>query len=96
MELIINKHPSLSEQKKTLRILLKTPKYSKNHKEMMKYVPMLKISIQGAEVRKKKSGRQKQKLELFPDEKKYIDYYGINHWEVGSDRYSVIEKPGIL
>ena len=81
MELINNKPPSLSEQKKTLRILLKTAKYSKNPQELLKYVPMLKISIQGAEVRKKKSGRQKQQLELFPDEKEYIDYYGINLWK---------------
>ena len=71
----------MSEQKKTLRILLKTAKYSKNPQELLKYVPMLKISIQGAEMRQKKSGRQKQQLELFPDEKEYIDYYGINLWK---------------
>ena len=71
----------MSEQKKTLRILLKTAKYSKNPQELLKYVPMLKISIQGAEMRQKKSERQKQQLELFPDEKEYIDYYGINLWK---------------
>ena len=45
---------SLSEQKKTLRLLLQTAKYSKNPHELLKYVPMLKISIQEAEIRQKK------------------------------------------
>jgi hypothetical protein len=75
-----NKPVTLSEQKKTLRILLQTAKYSKNPQELLKYVPMLKVSIQKAEIRQKKTRRQKLQLELFPDEKKYIDYYGISLW----------------
>ena len=75
-----NKPVTLSEQKKTLRILLQTARYSKNPQELLKYVPMLMISIQKAEIRQKKTGRQKLQLELFPDEKKYIDYYGISLW----------------
>ena len=74
------KPESLSKQKKTLRLLLQTAKYSKNPLELLKYVPMLKISIQEAEIRQKKTRRQKLQLELFPDEKKYIDYYGISLW----------------
>ena len=75
-----NKPASLSDQKKTLRILLQTAKYSKNPQALLKYVPMLKVSIQKAEIRQKKTRRQKLQLELFPDEKKYIDYYGISLW----------------
>jgi len=80
MEIINKKPASLSQNKKTLRILLQTAKYSNNPQELLKYVPMLKIAIQKAEIRQKKTGRQKLQLELFPDEKKYIDYYGISLW----------------
>mgnify|MGYP001181732788 FL=1 len=71
---------SLSEQKKTLRLLLQTAKYSKNPHELLKYVPMLKISIQEAEIRQKKPKRQKLQLELFPNDEQNIDYYGISLW----------------
>ena len=71
---------SLKEQKKTLRLLLQTAKYSKNPHELLKYVPMLKISIQEAEIRQKKSKRQKLQLELFPNDEQNIDYYGISPW----------------
>ena len=71
---------SLKEQKKTLRLLLQTAKYSKNPHELLKYVPMLKISIQEAEIRQKKTRRQKLQLELFPNEEQNIDYYGISLW----------------
>ena len=71
---------SLKEQKKTLRLLLQTAKYSKNPHELLKYVPMLKISIQEAEIRQKKTKRQKLQLELFPNEEQNIDYYGISLW----------------
>ena len=41
---------------------------------------MLKISIQEAEIRQKKTKRQKLQLELFPNEEQNIDYYGISLW----------------
>ena len=75
-----NKPVSLSEQKKLLRQLLQTAKYSKSPHELLKYVPMLKISIQESEIRQKKSRRQKLQLELFPNEEQNIDYYGISLW----------------
>jgi len=75
-----NKPVSLSEQKKLLRQLLQTAMYSKNLHELLKYVPMLKISIQEAEIRQKKTRRQKLQLELFPNEEQNIDYYGISLW----------------
>jgi len=75
-----DKSVSLSEQKKTLRLLLQTAKYSKNPYELLKYVPMLKISIQEAEIRQKKTRRQKLQLELFPNEEQNIDYYCISLW----------------
>ena len=75
-----NKTVSLSEQKKLLRQLLGVAKYSKNSHELLKYVPILKISIQEAEIKKKKTRRQKLQLELFPNEEQNIDYYGISLW----------------
>jgi hypothetical protein len=75
-----NKTLSLSEQKKMLRQLLQTAKYSRNPFELLKYVPMLKISIQAAEIKKKKTRRQKLQLELFTNEEQNIDYYGISLW----------------
>ena len=75
-----NKPVSLSEQKKLLRQLLHTAKYSKSPHELLKYVPMLKISIQEAQIRPKKTRRQKMQLELFPNEEQNIDYYGISLW----------------
>ena len=75
-----DKPVSLSDQKKTLRLLLQTAKYSKNPHELLKYVPMLKISIQEAEIRQKKPKRQKLQLELFPNDEQNIDYYGISLW----------------
>ena len=75
-----NKTVSLSEQKKLLRQLLGVAKYSKNSHELLKYVPILKISIQEAEIKKKETRRQKLQLELFPNEEQNIDYYGISLW----------------
>ena len=75
-----DKPVSLSEQKKLLRQLLGVAKFSKNTQELLKYVPMLKISIQEAEIRQKKTRRQKLQLELFPNEEHNIDYYGISLW----------------
>lgn len=71
---------SLTDQKKLLRQLLGVAKFSKNPQKLLKYVPMLKISIQEAEIRQKKNRSQKQQLELFPNEQMSIDYYGINLW----------------
>ena len=75
-----NKTVSLSDQKKLLRQLLGVAKFSKNSHELLKFVPMLKISIQEAEIKKKKTRRQKLQLELFPNEEQNIDYYGISLW----------------
>jgi DNA polymerase III sliding clamp (beta) subunit (PCNA family) len=76
----MDKTVSLSEQKKLLRQLLGVAKFSKNTQELLKYVPMLKISIQEAEIRQKKTRRQKLQLELFPNEEQNIDYSGISLW----------------
>jgi len=75
-----NKPVSLSEQKKLLRQLLGVAKFSKNPHELLKYVPMLKISIQEAEIQQKKTRRQKMQLELFSNDEQNIDYYGISLW----------------
>jgi len=79
-EKTMDKTVSLSEQKKLLRQLLGVAKFSKNTQELLKYVPMLKISIQEAEIRQKRTRRQKLQLELFPNEEQNIDYYGISLW----------------
>ena len=79
-EKTMDKTVSLSEQKKLLRQLLGVAKFSKNTQELLKYVPMLKISIQEAEFRQKKTRRQKLQLELFTNEEQNIDYYGISLW----------------
>ena len=75
-----NNTVSLREQKKLLRQLFGVAKFSKNPQELLKFVPMLKISIQEAQIKKKKTRRQKLQLELFPNEEQNIDYYGISLW----------------
>ena len=80
MNICENKPVSLSEQKKLLRQLLGVAKFSKNPQKLLKYVPMLKISIQEAEFRQKKTRRQKLQLELFTNEEQNIDFYGISLW----------------
>ena len=80
MDICENKPVSLSEQKKLLRQLLGVAKFSKNPQKLLKYVPMLKISIQEAEFRQKKTRRQKLQLELFTNEEQNIDFYGISLW----------------
>ena len=75
-----NNTVSLREQKKLLRQLLGVAKFSKNPQELLKFVPMLKISIQEAQIKKKKTRRQKLQLELFTNEDQNIDYYGISLW----------------
>jgi len=75
-----NKTVSLSVQKKLLRQLLGVAKFSKNPQELLKFVPLLKISIQEAQIKKKKTRRQKLQLELFTNEEQNIDYYGISLW----------------
>ena len=80
MNICENKPVSLSEQKKLLRQLFGVAKFSKNPQKLLKFVPMLKISIQEAEFRQNKTRRQKLQLELFPNEEQNIDYYGISLW----------------